>query len=101
MMMLNQTRTQLSAQECHLVLQKQQDLNWDEACFHPVQAPTLMPVPPPRKILMHPQMWRNLLGRHHQRPKLQWVPPLGVVGFNVLSACEEAMSSRIVLTIES
>ena len=65
------------------------------------QAPTLIAVAPPLKILMHPQMWRNLLGRHHQRQKLHWVPPLGVVGFNVLSAWEEAMSSRIVLTIES
>jgi hypothetical protein len=51
-------------------------------------------------IPMHHQIWRNLLGQHHQRPILQWVPPLGVVGFNVVSAWAEAMSSRIFLTIE-
>ena len=100
MMMLNQPRIQLSAQEHHQVLQKQQSLIWDEVCLHPVQAPKLMIVPAPLKNLMLQQMWRNLQGQHHLRPVLQQVPPLEVVEFNVSSAWEEAMSSRILLTIE-
>ena len=61
----------------------------------------LMIVPAPLKKLMLQQMWRNLHGQHHLRLVLQQVPPLEVVEFNVSSAWEEAMSSRIVLTIES
>ena len=100
MMMLNQPSIQLSAQEYHQVLQKQQSLIWDEVCLHPVPTPKLMIFPAPLKNLMLQQMWRNLQGQHHLRPVLQQVPPLEVVEFNVSSAWEEAMSSRILLTIE-
>jgi len=100
MMMLNQPSIQLSAQEHHQVLQKQQSLIWDEVYLHPVPAPKLMIVPAPLKKLMLQQMWRNLQGQHHLRLVLQQVPPLEVVEFNVSSAWEDAMSSRIILTIE-
>ena len=70
MMMLNQPSIQLSAQERHQVLQKQQGLIWDEAYFHPVQAPIVMFIPQLVKNQMHQQIWRNLLGQPHLRPKL-------------------------------
>ena len=68
--------------------------------MHPVAAPKLMIIPAPLKNLMLQQMWRNLHGQHHLGLVLRQVPPIEVVEFKVSSAWEEAMSSRILLTIE-